>query len=188
LLADVFEQIGYQQENTGLRNVFLAGAYELRSGIPTGASPKSSGPDMVRAMSTELFLDFIGIRMDSRMAEEFEFSINLVKPDNGEKFAIELSNATFTNLEGFQVANPDLTITINRSDLEQVMMGVKTLAAQIDDGTAKIEGNREVLSQLASTLVDFELGFEILPGTKGPVQPKAAKKGPFAQDLRKIDE
>jgi alkyl sulfatase BDS1-like metallo-beta-lactamase superfamily hydrolase len=184
----VYEQLGYQQENTGLRNVFLAGAYELRSGIPTGASPKSTGPDMVRAMSTELFLDFIGIRMDSKKAEGLEFSINLATPDNGEKFAIELSNATFTNLEGFQVANPDLTITINRADLLQVMMGEKTLAAQIDDGTAKIEGNREVLSQLASTLVDFELGFEILPGTKSPAQPKIAENGPFEQDLRQINE
>ncbi len=64
---------------------------------------------------------------------------------------------------------------------------MKTLAAQIDDGTAKIEGNREEHSQLASTLVDFELGFEILPGTKSPVQPKVAKKGPFEQDLRQID-
>jgi len=188
LLADVFEQIGYQQENTGLRNSFLAGAYELRSGIPSGASPKSSGPDMVRAMSTELFLDFIGIRMDSKKAEGLEFSINLVTPDNGEKFAIELSNATFTNLKGFQVANPDLTITINRSDLVQVMMGAKTLAAQIDDGTAKIEGDRKVLNQLASTLVDFEIGFEILPGTKAPAEAKVAKTGPFEQDLRQINE
>jgi len=188
LLADVFEQLGYQQENTGLRNVFLAGAFELRSGIPTGVSPKTSGPDMVRAMTTELFLDFIGIRMDSKKAEGLDFSINLVTPDNGEKFAIELSNATFTNLEGFQVTNPDLTIIINRADLLQVMMGVKTLAAQIGDGTAKIEGNGKVLSQLASTLVDFELGFEILPGTKSPTQPEVAKKGPFEQDLRQINE
>jgi hypothetical protein len=64
---------------------------------------------------------------------------------------------------------------------------VKTLAAQIDDGTAKIEGNREVLSQLASTLVDFELGFEILPGTKSQAQAMAEEKGPFEQDLRQID-
>ena len=36
LLADIFEQLGYQQENPGLRNSFLAAAYELRSGIPQG--------------------------------------------------------------------------------------------------------------------------------------------------------
>ena len=33
LLADIFEQIGYQQENPGLRNSFLAGAYELRTAL-----------------------------------------------------------------------------------------------------------------------------------------------------------
>ncbi len=136
LLADVWEQIGYQQENPGLRNSFLAGAFELRSGIPQGASPDSGGPDMIGAMSTELFLDFVGIRMDSKMAEGLgKYKINLLTPDNGEKFAINLSNATFTNVEGFIHDDPDLSITINRSDLEQVMMGAKSFAASIEDGT-----------------------------------------------------
>jgi len=169
LLADVWEQIGYQQENPGLRNSFLAGAFELRSGIPEGSSPDTSGPDMVGAMSTELFLDFIGIRMDSKEAEALDdFTINLITPDNGEKFAIELSNATFTNVEGFLHDDPDLSITINRSDLEIIMMGVKSFAASIEDGTAQAEGNIDLLAQLASTLVTFQMGFEILPGTAGP--------------------
>jgi alkyl sulfatase BDS1-like metallo-beta-lactamase superfamily hydrolase len=166
LLADVYEQLGYQQENPGLRNAFLAGAYELRSGIPTGASPKSSGPDVIRAMSTGLFLDFLGIRMDGRKAEGMAFKINLVTPDNGEKYLIELSNETLTNIEGYQANDADLTITINRADLEQTMMGIKKLTDQIEDGTAKLKGNQKVLGQLASTMVAFELGFEILPGTK----------------------
>jgi hypothetical protein len=46
LLADVYEQIGYQQESPSVRNSFLAGAYEPCDGIPKGASPKSTGPDM----------------------------------------------------------------------------------------------------------------------------------------------
>jgi alkyl sulfatase BDS1-like metallo-beta-lactamase superfamily hydrolase len=167
LLADAYEQLGYQQENPGLRNAFLAGAYELRSGIPEGATPDSSGPDMIQAMSTGLFLDFLGIRMDSTKAEDFEFTINLVTPDNGEKYAIELSNATLTNIEGYLADDPDLTITINRADLEQVMMGVKPLTEQIKDGTAKTEGDLAVLEQLASAMVDFDLFFEVIPGTGG---------------------
>jgi alkyl sulfatase BDS1-like metallo-beta-lactamase superfamily hydrolase len=170
LLADIWEQIGYQQENPGLRNSFLAGAFELRSGIPEGASPDSSGPDMVGAMSTELFLDFIGIRMDSKKAEALgSYEINLITPDNGEKFAIELSNATFTNVEGFLHENPDLSVTINRTDLEQIMMGLTTFRASIEDGTAQAEGNIDILAEIAQTLVTFEIGFEILPGTGGPV-------------------
>ena len=164
LLADVYEQIGYQQENPGLRNSYLAGAYELRSGIPEGGV-STSGPDVVRAMSTELFLDFLGIRMDPDKAADMAFTINLVTPDTGEKFIIELSNSTLTNIEGFQAKDADLTITINRTDLEPVMMGVKTLEAQIADGTAKIEGDTKVIGQLASTLVVFDPRFEILPGT-----------------------
>jgi len=166
LLADIFEQIGYQQENAGLRNSFLAAAYELRSGIPQGAIASSSSPDVVRAMSTELFLNFLGIRMDSKKAEGMRFTINLITPDNGEKFVIEMENATLTNIEGFQSETPDLTITINRSDLEQSMMGAKPIEQQIKDGTAKVEGDVGILAELASTMVEFDPRFEIMPGTK----------------------
>ena len=165
LLADIYEQLGYQQENPGLRNAFLAGAYELRSGIPEGASPKTSGPDLIRAMTTGLFLDFIGIRMDSQKVAGKAFKINLYTPDNGEKYVVELSNSTLTNIEGFQAKDADLTLTINRSDLEQVMMGVKSLTAQIEDGTAKVTGDMGVLQQLGAAMVTFDMGFEILPGT-----------------------
>jgi alkyl sulfatase BDS1-like metallo-beta-lactamase superfamily hydrolase len=178
LLADVWEQIGYQQENPGLRNSFLAGAFELRSGIPEGNPPKTSGPDMISAMSTELFLDFIGIRMDSKRAEALgDYTINLVTPDNGEKFAIELSNATFTNVEGFLHEDPDLQVTIDREDLEVIMAGEKTFMASIEDGTAAAEGNTDILGEIAGTLVNFEIGFEVLPGTAS--QPTAIEQNPY---------
>ena len=126
-------------------------------------------------MSTELFLNFLGIRMDSRKAEGMRFTINLITPDNGEKFLIEMENATLTNIQGFLSDKPDLTLTINRSDLEQTMMGAKTLEAQIADGTAKVEGDVGVLKQLASTMVDFDPRFEIMPGTKA--RETQARKG-----------
>jgi alkyl sulfatase BDS1-like metallo-beta-lactamase superfamily hydrolase len=178
LLADVFEQIGYQQENVGLRNSFLAAAYELRSNIPQGDVVDSSSPDVIRAMSTELFLNFLGIRMDSRKAEGPRFTINLITPDNGEKFLIELENATLTNLQGVLADQPDLTLTINRSDLEQTMIGAKTLEAQIKEGTAKVDGDAGVLKQLASTMIDFDPRFEIMPGTK-PKPTAIAKSEPY---------
>jgi linear primary-alkylsulfatase len=165
LLADAFEQYGYQKESAGVRNAFLAAAYELRNGIPQGASPKTSGPDMIRAMSTELWLDFLAIRMDSDRAGDMAFTINLVTPDNGEEFAVEMSNATLTSIEGFRVADADLTITIDRADLEQVMMGAVSFDDQITAGKARMEGNRDAYEQLKSTLVQFDIGFEMMPGT-----------------------
>ncbi|MBW2479643.1 MAG: MBL fold metallo-hydrolase [Deltaproteobacteria bacterium] len=165
LLADVFEQIGYQQESPSVRNSFLAAALELRSGIPEGASPKSSGPDMIKAMTTGLWLDFLGVRLDSKKAEGKQFKINLVTPDTNEKFVVELSNATLTNIEGFQADDADLTVTIDRQDLEKTMMGAVSFDEQISAGKAKLKGNRQVYEQLKTMLVHFDLGFEIMPGT-----------------------
>jgi alkyl sulfatase BDS1-like metallo-beta-lactamase superfamily hydrolase len=175
LLADVFEQIGYQKENPGLRNSFLAAAYELRNDISTAPIPSSSSPDVVRVMTTGQFLDFLGIRMDGRQTKGMQYAINLVTPDNGEKYAIELNNETLTNIQGFQAADPDLTLTINRSDLEQVMMGLKTMTAMIEDGTAKVEGDASILAKIGAAMVTFEPRFPIMPGTRlrGPELPEA---------------
>ncbi|MBW1851824.1 MAG: SCP2 sterol-binding domain-containing protein [Deltaproteobacteria bacterium] len=181
LLADVFEQIGYQKESPSVRNSFLAGAFELRSGIPAGASPKTGGPDMVSAMTTDLWLDFLGIRLDSKKAEGINFVINLVTPDNGEQYVVELSNATLTNIKGVQADKPDLTITIDRADLEKTMMGAVTFDDQIKAGRAKLVGDRKPYDQLKNMLVQFSMGFEILPGTK-PVEAAASAKNPFKQE------
>lgn len=166
LLADAFEQIGYQKENPGLRNSFLAAAYELRHGIPTDPIPSSSSPDVIRVMTTAQFLDFLAIRMDGRKTRGMQFGINLITPDNGETFAIELSNETLTNIRGFLLPKPDLTLTINRADLEQVMMGRKSLTAMIADGTARTQGDPGLLMKLGSAMVHFEPRFPIMPGTR----------------------
>ena len=180
LLADVFEQIGYQQESPSVRNSFLAAAYELRNGIPSGASPKSSGPDMIKAMTTELWLDFLGIRLDSKKADGKAFKINLLTPDNGEKFVVELSNGTLTNIEGFQDKNADLTITIKREDLVQTMMGAVSFDDQIKSGKAKLQGKRKPYEQLKAMLVHFDLGFEIMPGTGA--KDLTPEQAPFEQE------
>ncbi len=165
LLADVFEQIGYQQESPSVRNSFLAAALELRSGIPAGIPPRVSGPDMVRAMTTEQWLDFMAIRLDSSRADGKHALINIVTPDNGEKFAVELSNATLTSAKGFLAGNPDLTITVNREDLVQVMAGAATFDDLIAKGKARFEGDRRPFDELQTMLVKFDPAFQIMPGT-----------------------
>jgi alkyl sulfatase BDS1-like metallo-beta-lactamase superfamily hydrolase len=114
-----------------------------------------------------LWLDFIGVQLDSTKVEGKHFTINLVTPDNGEKYAIELSNSTLTNIQGYQIEKPDLTITIDRADLNTIMMGKATFDDLIKDGKATFAGNREPFDLLRSSLVRFTADFEVLPGTGG---------------------
>jgi alkyl sulfatase BDS1-like metallo-beta-lactamase superfamily hydrolase len=176
LLADTFEQLGYQQESTGVRNSFLQGAYELRTGIQSGVPPKSTGPDVIRAMPTDSWLDFLGISIDPKKAEGLKFAINLVIPDKKENYLLEMSNATLTNIKGVQAKQPDLTITINRTELDKVMMGINTFEDLIASNKAKFEGDRKPFDQLKSLLVVFTPDFEILPGTV--TAPKANTQNP----------
>ena len=166
LLADTYEQMGYQFESPSLRNSFLAAVKELRGGVAAVSTAKAGSPDFVRGTSTELFLNYLGIQMDSRKAEGMKFKLNISTPDNGEKFVVEMSNATLTTIAGYQAKDADLTITIDRRELDDVMIGTAKLAEKVASGKAKMEGNPQVLAQLASTMVKFDNWFEILPGTK----------------------
>lgn len=165
LLADAFEQIGYQKESPSVRNSFLGAAYELRNGIPQGATIETTGPDTIKAMQTTMWLDFLGIRVNSAKAADMEFTINLSIPDRDENIVVEMSNATLTHIVGRVAENADLSISLNRADLEMVMTGERKLTDMLADGTAKSEGNTDVVTQLASTLDQFDLGFELMPGT-----------------------
>jgi len=172
LLADTWEQLGYQQESTSVRNSYLAGALELRSGIPDGVTPTSYGPDLVRAMSTGLWLDYLAVRLNSAKAADAAFVINIVTPDTGEQYVVELSHGTLTSIEGFRRADADLTVTIDRQHLEAVMTGQKTFADQVAAGKATMAGDAQVFARLLGMLDTFRLDFQILPGTGGTVPPQ----------------
>jgi len=165
LLADAWEQLGYTYESPSVRNSFLAAAYELRNGIPEGAATSTAGPDMIRAMPVEMFLDFLGIKMDATKVEDADVTINLVLPDVDETYVVEVSNAAMTNIKGYKAEEADLTITIDRKDLIPVMAGEVLLVDQIEKGVAKTEGDKEALETLRAALVEFTPGFELLPGT-----------------------
>lgn len=137
-------------------------------------------------MSTEQWLDFLGISLDPQKADGIRFVFNLLTPDNGEKFVVEMSNATLTTIKGFQAAKPDLTVTVNRVELNQVMMGAASFDDLIAVGKAKFDGDRSGFDQLRSILVPFTPDFEILPGT-APKQPSRQPKPFEVTELHKVD-
>jgi alkyl sulfatase BDS1-like metallo-beta-lactamase superfamily hydrolase len=127
-------------------------------------------------MSTELWLNSLGISLDSRKVAGQNFTIILITPDNNEKFVIELSNSVLTNIKGQLAKKPDLTITVNRSELERVMaarprsMTCLRKARQNSKATQAIRGS----AQRPGTLTP---DFEMMPGTapKGPKTPSTQK-------------
>lgn len=79
-----------------------------------------------------------------------------------------------TSIGGVQSKAPDLTITLNRTDLEQVMAGQATFDELIAAGKAAFVGNRKPFDQFWTMLVKFTPDFEMVPGTRGtaPAAPR----------------
>ena len=117
-------------------------------------------------MSTELFLNFLGIRMDSRKAEGMRFTINLITPDNGEKFLVELENATLTNIKGFPGREPEPHPDDQPRRPGANNDGSKNARLSDCGRNCKGAGRRKHLEAACLTLVDFDPRFEIMPGTK----------------------
>lgn len=161
LQADIFEQLGYQAENMGWRNVYLVGAYELRNGPPEGALATRGGPDFISAMSTELMFDFVGVKLDTTKAEGKDLSINFVLPDRDEQFLLELENSHLNNIAGVQSKEADVTVTMNRSDLDKLFTKQQSFQELAKSGALKMDGNPQAFVQLLQMLEEFPFWFNI---------------------------
>jgi len=166
LLADCFEQLGYQQESPSVRNSFLAAAQELRLGVPAGLASKTLTPDLVRALTVSNYLDFLGILMDARKAEGMAFKINYVISDTQEHYALELSNGALSNIKGYLNDDADLTVTTDSNSMTLLIGQRATYKSLAEQGTLSFDGDPSVLKKMQSTMASFDPGFEIMPGTK----------------------
>ena len=162
LLADSYEQLGYQAESAGWRNTYLTGAQELRVGTLPG-NPKTASADVLAEMTIENLLDFMAVRVDSVKAQHTPFTLNVVLPDTKEVFFVEMSNGNLSNIKVDKTLVADATLYINRSDVTKTILKQTTLKALFSSKKAGLEGQQDVLNKLLSALVEFDEIFEIVP-------------------------
>lgn len=92
LVADALEQQGYQAEAGPWRNFYLTGAKELREGVKKLPTPNTASPDTVRAMSLDLFFDYLGVRLNSQKAADTKLAFNFDFGEKDGKYLVQLEN------------------------------------------------------------------------------------------------
>jgi alkyl sulfatase BDS1-like metallo-beta-lactamase superfamily hydrolase len=106
----------------------------------------------------------MGIRLDQAKAGSDAFTINVVTPDNDETYVVELSNGVLTNIQGYQAEEADLTLTLDRSELDKVFLRQAKLSELIEAGSARADGDAGVVDRLVSYQIDFDPRFQMVPG------------------------
>ena len=90
LEADALEQLGYQAESGPWRNFYLTGAQELRNGVVKGPTPNTASGDTVRAMTPEMFFDYLAVHINGQKAADAKAVLNFYFGDDGGKYKVEL--------------------------------------------------------------------------------------------------
>ncbi len=162
LEADALEQLGYQSENATWRNEYLMGAYELRNGIPKVPGTDVASPDTIRAMPIEMYLDYMGIRLNGDKAQGKKIIINLSLTDTKQQYALVLQNSVLIYTPKKQIKNADATIVLTRNTFDDLTLKQKTMSQAITDGSIKVQGNKEKIDELMSLFDSFPPMFNII--------------------------
>ncbi|CAA0124514.1 Putative alkyl/aryl-sulfatase YjcS [BD1-7 clade bacterium] len=161
LLADSYEQLGYQAESGPWRSVYLQGALELRKGLPNAMALETASPDIIANMPVTMLFDYMGVRVLPEKAEGKEMVLNLNFEDLKESYSLMLENSVL-NYTTNQVEEADATATLSKDTLNQIQLGKLSFDQAVADGKIKVKGDPQAFNDLLATLDNFDFWFNIV--------------------------
>ncbi|QMN67511.1 MBL fold metallo-hydrolase [Citrobacter freundii] len=162
LEADALEQMGYQAESGPWRNFYLTGAQELRNGVVKGATPNTASPDTVKAMSPEMFFDYLAVHINGEKAANAQAVFNVDLGADGGKYKLELENGVLNHSADTQASNADAFITLNRATLNKIILKEESLKQAEEKGDVQISGNHAKLDEFLGYLDSFDFWFNMV--------------------------
>jgi len=164
LLADTYDQLGYQAESGPWRDVYLTGAFELRHGGPTEGVDLADALDMLKHAPLERFLDAMAARLDPEKAKGKTMTVNLVFTDTGASHVLELANSVLWHRAREPDPNANVTIELTKSLFLRMATGTAGLKETILGDELSVKGSR-------LDLVAFFRLFDQTKGTFNIVEP-----------------
>jgi alkyl sulfatase BDS1-like metallo-beta-lactamase superfamily hydrolase len=158
LQADVLEQLGYRAESGPWRDFYLTGAQELRHGAPHLGGSLASSIDVLRAMTTEMLVDLMAVRLDGARATPL--LLDLTVTDTGDRGVIGVDRGALRFTPGRHDAAASVSLALDHLPLARLVSGHVTLDELGEDAT--VIGDRAALVGLLDTLDHFDASFAIV--------------------------
>ena len=158
LQADCLEQLGYRAESGPWRDFYLTGAQELRHGAPHLGGSLASSVDVLRAMTTEMLVDLMGVRLDGARAESL--LLNLTVTDRDDRGVMGLDHGALRFTPGRHDNAATVGLALPHLALARLASGLADLDALGDEAT--VTGDRAALARLLGTLDTFDASFAIV--------------------------
>lgn len=159
--ARALEQLGYQSENPTWRNAFLNAAMELVQGPPTTTMSSLANLDVVSAMTPELLLDYLGIRLNGPRAATQAARVLWTIPETGQSYLLELRNGVLVYTAG-AFEEVDAVLTAPQAVFAGLVNGVVDVAAATQDEGVRLTGDQQAVDTIFGLLDHFEQMFPVV--------------------------
>lgn len=150
VLAQAFEQMGYQAEGSLWRNMYLTGAAEARA-APGAASVTTLSPDVVSAISVDQVFDMLAIRVDPQLAEGKSVTLTFDFPDLGETRLVSIRNSVLIHEDG-KGRTAAATLRMSKPAFLGMIFGGQKPADLVLKGALTIEGDPTAAATLLGVL------------------------------------
>lgn len=156
MLADAYEQLGYQAESAPWRNFYLCGAMELREGMPAGSlnRPASGVAD---SMPLEDVFKMVAIRINAGKADGIHLHLSIAFSDLSEPWLLQVGRGVFHAHVGRSHPQGVPVLRTDSRRLKRVLLGLEPVSAMASDETAMT-----TLAQLLALLDDFNRRFPLV--------------------------
>ncbi|UPW17531.1 MBL fold metallo-hydrolase [Agarivorans sp. TSD2052] len=161
LLADAYEQLGYQAESGPWRSVYLQGAYELRNGVPSAGGTQTATPDTIRAMTPDMLFDYLAVRLIADKAAGKQFTINIDFTDIDSHHSLTVENAVLNHTQK-QAAKADVSLSLSMQTMNNIQLKQLSFDDAIANGDIKLNGDKAVFDGFLAMLDEFNFWFNIV--------------------------
>ena len=142
LLADTFDQLGYQGESGPWRDVYLSGAYELRHGAPDSGISLANALDLLRQMPVSNLFDAMAVRLNGPDADGKSFTINFVFSDIDESYVIEVENSVLRHYARSPDPDADATLNVTHELYLRLMTNQTNMATALLTDEMSVDGSK----------------------------------------------
>jgi alkyl sulfatase BDS1-like metallo-beta-lactamase superfamily hydrolase len=160
LQALALEQLAYGAENGTWRNFFLMGSHELRHG--GGGTAAALPPDFIVNLSNEQLFDALAIQIDGPRAGDRRITLHWRFTDTAEEYGLTLQHGVLTHRRGAPSGPVDATVSVQRSDVNELVAGSATLDELVASGRLAVEGDDAKLGELLGLLDPPDPNFAIV--------------------------
>ena len=162
MLAEAYQQLGYQSESGPWRDIYLSGALELLSGTPDQYYDPVFAKAFVQQVPLMQFMKALSVRLDGEKAEGERLVLNVLFTDQQQNFVLTVRNSVMHYKESPAAANADVSIALSKNLFVDILLGQAGIQQLLTTDDLAVEGSVLKLLKFFSLLGESNDNFNIV--------------------------